>query len=104
LIAVSSDRRVAQIPQVPTVSESGYPQFKTMTWNGLMAPAGTPRNIIDRIANEIARAVKDPAFVELLSRYGVDPLGNTPEEFATMLASDIAVWRKAVDVAGVKSQ
>jgi tripartite-type tricarboxylate transporter receptor subunit TctC len=104
LIAVSSDKRVPQIPDVPTVAESGFPQFKTMTWNGLMAPAGTPRDIIEKIANEIARAVKDPVFVERLSQYGVDPLGSGPEEFAAMVASDIVVWRKAVDVAGVRNQ
>src|SRR5712675_826545 len=60
LLAVSSEKRVAQIPDVPTVAESGYPQFKTLTWNGLMAPAGTPRAIVDKIAGEVARAVKDP--------------------------------------------
>ena len=104
LLAVSSDKRVPQIPDVPTVSESGYPQFKTLTWNGLMAPSGTPRDIIDKIAGELARAVKDPGFVERLSRYGVDPLGNSPEEFAAMIASDIALWGDAVNAAGVKSQ
>jgi tripartite-type tricarboxylate transporter receptor subunit TctC len=104
LLAVSSDRRVSQAPDVPTVSESGYPQFKTMTWNGLVAPAGTPQHIIEKIASELARAVKDPIFVERLSRYGVDPLGNSPKEFAAMIASDIAFWAEAVDVAGAKSQ
>ena len=104
LLAVSSDKRVPQIPDVPTVAESGYPQFKTMTWNGLMAPAGTPRDIIDKVAGELARAVKDPGFVERLSRYGVDPLGNSPEEFAAMIASDIALWGDAVTAAGVKNQ
>jgi tripartite-type tricarboxylate transporter receptor subunit TctC len=89
---------------VPTVAESGYPQFKTLTWNGLMAPAGTPREIVDKIAGEVARAVKDPAFVERLSRYGVDPLGDTPEEFATMIASDIALWSEAVTIADVRGR
>jgi tripartite-type tricarboxylate transporter receptor subunit TctC len=89
---------------VPTVAESGYPQFKTLTWNGLMAPAGTPREIVDKIAGEVARAVKDPAFAEKLSRYGVNPLGDTPEAFATMIASDIALWSEAVNIAGVKGQ
>jgi tripartite-type tricarboxylate transporter receptor subunit TctC len=102
LLAVSSERRVPQIPDVPTVAESGYPQFKTLTWNGLMAPAGTPRAIVDRISGEIARATRDPAFVERLSRYGVDPLGDTPEAFAAMIAADIALWSEAVNVAGVK--
>lgn len=104
LLAVSSEKRVPQFAHLPTVRESGYPQFKTLTWNGLLAPAGTPRYIIDKIASELARAVEDPVFVERLSRYGVDPLGNSPEEFASMIASDIVLWGEALSVAGVKSQ
>jgi tripartite-type tricarboxylate transporter receptor subunit TctC len=103
-LAVSGDKRVPQIPDVPTVSESGYPTFKTLTWNGLMAPADTPREIIDRIASEVARAVKEPQFAERLVSYGVDPLGNRPEEFAATIASDIPLWADAVTVAGVKEQ
>jgi tripartite-type tricarboxylate transporter receptor subunit TctC len=103
-LAVSGDKRVAQFPELPTVSESGYPTFKTLTWNGLMAPAGTPKEIVDRIATEVARAVKDPKFVERLVSYGVDPLGNSPEEFAATIASDIPLWADAVTVAGVKEQ
>jgi tripartite-type tricarboxylate transporter receptor subunit TctC len=101
-IAVSSDTRAAILPDVPTVGESGFPQFKTLTWNGLMAPARTPRTIIDRIAREIARAVHDQNFAARLANYGADPLGNTPEEFSAMIAADIALWAQAVAVAGVK--
>ena len=60
LLAVSGAKRAAQIPEVPTVSEQGYPGYSVVTWNGLMAPAGTPKPIIERIAAEMARAVKDP--------------------------------------------
>lgn len=103
-LAVSSEKRAAQLPEVPTVSESGYPKFKTLTWNGLLAPAGTPKEIVDRIAVEIARAVKDPKFAEQLASYGVDPLGNSPEEFSKMIASDVGVWAEAVQAAGIKPQ
>ena len=104
LIGVSSDKRAAQIPDVPTVVEQGYPTFKTMTWNGLMAPAGTPPQTIERIASEVERAAKDPAFAERLGRLGVDPLGNTPAEFAALIAADIPLWAEAVKIAGVKEQ
>jgi len=104
LIGVSSDKRAAQIPDVPTVVEQGYPTFKTMTWNGLMAPAGTPPQTIERVASEVERAAKDPAFVERLGRLGVDPLGNTPAEFAALIAADIPLWAEAVKIAGVKEQ
>ena len=84
--------------------ESGFPGFKTLTWNGLMAPAGTPKATIDGIANEIARAVKDPSIAERLISNGVDPLGNSPEEFAHMITADIALWAGAVKIAGVQAQ
>jgi len=104
LLGVSSAQRAPQIPDVPTVAESGYPTFKTQTWNGLMAPAATDPAIIARVASEVARAAQDPAFIERLNRLGVDPLGNSPAEFAAAIASDIAFWAEAVKIAGVKDQ
>ena len=62
LLAVSTAKREAQAPDVPTVAESGFPGFNVVTWNGLVAPANTPRDIIDKVAGEIGRAVKDPQF------------------------------------------
>src|SRR5262245_58280488 len=84
LIGVSSDKRAAQIPDVPTVAEQGYPTFKTLTWNALMAPAATDPAIIARLADEVARAAKDPAFAERLARPGFHPLGNLPAELAAL--------------------
>jgi tripartite-type tricarboxylate transporter receptor subunit TctC len=104
MLAVSSEKRSALAPQVPTVAESGYPKFNAVTWNGLMAPAGTPPDIIARIATEIVNAVKDPKFAGKLAAYGVDPLGNTPDEYKTMLAHDITIWTEAVEIAGIKLQ
>jgi tripartite-type tricarboxylate transporter receptor subunit TctC len=104
LLAVSSERRAPQIPDIPTIIESGFPGFKTLTWNGLMAPAGTPQVIVDGIANEVARAVKNPGIAERLNGNGVDPLGNSPEEFAHMIAADIVLWAEAVKIAGVQAQ
>ena len=104
LLAVSSEQRAPQIPDVPTLNESGFPGFKTQTWNGLLAPAGTPKDVIDRIAREIMRAAKDPRFVERLASFGVDPLGNSPEQFAAMIAADIPFWAEAVRIAGVQER
>ena len=100
-LAVSSAEPVPQLPGVPTVAAS-FPGYAAITWNGLMAPAGTPRPIIDKMAVEIARACKDPKFVERLASLGADPLGNSPEEFATLIAADLKTWGEAVAVAGVK--
>ena len=104
LLAVSGKQRAAQIPDVPTIAESGYPGYDMITWNGLMAPAGTPKPIIDRIAKEVAVAVKDSKFAERLVTFGVDPLGNRPDEFAAMIASDIPQWSEAVRITGIKPQ
>jgi tripartite-type tricarboxylate transporter receptor subunit TctC len=102
LLAVSSKERSREIPDVPTVAESGFPGFNVLTWNGLMAPAGTPKEIVDKIAAEVARAVKDPQFVARLEQMGADPLGNSPEEFRTMIATDTALWADTVHSLGLK--
>ena len=102
MLAVSGETRSPLAPQIPTVAESGYPNYKVLTWNGLMAPAGTPPEIIEKLAREIAIAVKDPKFKVQLVQYGVDPLGSTPSEFKAMVARDIAIWTEAINVAGLK--
>jgi tripartite-type tricarboxylate transporter receptor subunit TctC len=104
LLAVSDQKRSAQFPDVPTVAESGYPGFRTITWNGLMAPAMTPKAIIDKLAGEARRAVKSQAFVQSLPNIGVDPIGDSPAEFAATIAADVPLWAEAVRVAGVKPQ
>ena len=103
-LAVSSDKRSPQLPEVPTVAESGFPGFNVITWNGLVAPAGTPKPIIGRLGAEIARATKDPAFVARLASLGADPLGDTPDEFAARIAADLDLWAQAVVAAGLKRQ
>jgi tripartite-type tricarboxylate transporter receptor subunit TctC len=103
-LAVSSETRVTQLPNVPTVAELGYPGYKAVTWNGLMAPAGTPKPIVDKIAGEIAKASKDPKFAERLASLGADPSGITPAQFADLIAADLKLWAEAVAIAGVKLQ
>jgi tripartite-type tricarboxylate transporter receptor subunit TctC len=104
LLAVSDEKRSAQFPDVPTVAESGYPRFRTIAWNGLMAPASTPKAMIDKLAAEIQRAIKDQAFIQGLTNIGVDAIGDDPEEFAATVAADISRWAEAVKVAGVNNQ
>ncbi len=102
MLALSSDKRNPLAEEVPTVAESGYPDFTVLTWNGLMAPANTPMPIVEKIAAEIAAAVKDEKFAARLSEFGVDPLGNSPAEYKAMLARDVAIWAEAVGLAGIK--
>jgi tripartite-type tricarboxylate transporter receptor subunit TctC len=102
-LAVSSDQRTRLLPEAPTLPEAGFPGYRAITWNGAMAPAGTPQSIIDKTASEIARRRRNAKFVERLAALGADPLGNTPEEFAALIASDLKLWSEAVAVAGIKS-
>ncbi len=101
MLALSDDRRAPQAKDVPTVAESGFPGFRGVSWNGMMAPAKTPKEIIDRVAAEFVKAAKDPAFIAQLDKYGAAPLGLTPEEFAKFLKEDTALWAEAVKIAGV---
>jgi len=104
LLAVSSEQRSAQAPDVPTIAESGFPGFKTTSWWGLMAPARTPKVIVDRIAAEVSKTVKDPKIVEQLTAFGVDPVGSIPAEFAAMVHADIELWAQAVEFAGLRAK
>jgi len=102
-LAVSSTERVPQLPDVPTVAES-FPGYSAITWNGLMAPVGTPKPIIDKLAAEIGKACKDKNFIERLATLGADPSGITPDQFAKLIAQDLKTWGEAVEGAGLKSK
>ncbi len=103
LLAVSSEKRVRQFPDLPAIAET-YPGFRTGTWNGYLAPVATPKPIVDRLAQEIAKIVREPGTVERLAALGVDPLGNTPAEFSELVRRDAPTWRAAVDAAGIKQE
>jgi tripartite-type tricarboxylate transporter receptor subunit TctC len=102
LLAVSSEKRAAQLPEIPTIAESGFPGFNVLTWNGVLGPAGTPKPIVDKVAAEIGRMIKEPQFLARLEQYGADPVGNTPQEFAAMIASETALWAQTVNSLGLK--
>ncbi len=104
MLAVSGEKRSVQIPEVPTVAESGFPGYHGTSWIAMMAPAGTPKAIIDKIAAQFVDAVKDREFVKRLEAYGADPLGLTPEEFAKFLEQERPLWAEAVEAAGLKAR
>jgi len=102
ILAVSSGTRSPEVPEVPTIAEQGYPGFHMVSWTGMMAPTGTPKEIIDRIAAEFARALKDPQFVALMQKVGVQPaVDASPAEFSAFIAKEIVLWGEAVKIAGV---
>jgi tripartite-type tricarboxylate transporter receptor subunit TctC len=104
LLAVSSEQRSTQALDVPTIAELGFPGFKTTSWWGLMAPAGTPKPIVDRIAAEVGKATKDPKLIEQLTTFGVDPVGSSPAQFSAMIVADTKLWAEALKVAGLQAK
>jgi len=102
VLAVSGDKRAPQLPNVPTVAEQGYPEFRTDTWNGVVAPAGTPPEVVERIAREIAAGCQDSGFASRLDRIGVDPVCSGPAQFAQAIRRDLDLWEEAVRAAGVR--
>jgi tripartite-type tricarboxylate transporter receptor subunit TctC len=103
ILATSGEKRARQLPDVPTVAEQGFPGFRTGTWNGYVAPAGTPRDIVERIAREIAAGCKDATFVARLDKIGVDPMCSTPAQFEQAVREDLRLWKDAVAAAGIKA-
>lgn len=103
LLAVSSETRSPLFPNVPAVAEV-YPGFRSIGWNGYLAPAATPKAIIDQLSSDIAAIVREPVTVNRLKSLGLDPVGSTPAEFAEFLRMDAPVWRDAVSAAGLKPQ
>jgi tripartite-type tricarboxylate transporter receptor subunit TctC len=92
-LAVTSKERSPVAPDVPTIAESGYPGFDAIAWHGIMAPARTPQPIIDRLNAEVVKALKDPDTIKLIQAQAIQPVGNSPEAFASFIKQDIAMWK-----------
>jgi tripartite-type tricarboxylate transporter receptor subunit TctC len=103
-LAMFSKNRIQGAPEVPTMAEAGGPPLEASTWVMFLAPAGTPRPIIDRLAQEANKAVNDPEIKSKFTEIGIDPVGGTPEQTAKFLADEIAKWSKVITTAGVKAE
>ncbi|HKX42345.1 MAG TPA: tripartite tricarboxylate transporter substrate binding protein [Burkholderiaceae bacterium] len=101
-IAVTSAKRVDDLPNVPTINESGYKGFDAVTWFGLLAPAGTPKDVVARLNAEFNKALKLPELARRLGDEGADPAGGTPEQFAALIKDEIPRWGKVVKESGAK--
>lgn len=95
-LAVASAKRVAALPDLPTIGESGYPGFEAWAWQGFVAPAGTPRDVIMKLNSEFARVMADPAIKQRLSDIGFEPQTSTPGQFSVYMKSEIAKWAKVI--------
>jgi tripartite-type tricarboxylate transporter receptor subunit TctC len=101
-LASASSKRAGIAPDLPTVAEAGVPDFDTSIWFGLMAPAGTPRLVIERLESAVNDAIKSDEAVASLKAQGFDRLGGTPDDFARTIATDIVRWTAAANAAGLK--
>jgi tripartite-type tricarboxylate transporter receptor subunit TctC len=101
-LAVSTTKRSAFAPDLPTVAESGLPGFNVFGWNGVLVTAGTPRPVIEKLHSLFITAMKDPETRKRMADFGFEPIGNSPEEFGAFVKEDIARWAKLVKETGAK--
>src|SRR5688572_751682 len=102
LLAMAGSRRAALLPNVPTIAEAALPGFALNNWSGLLAPAGTPRSVIDRLHPEIAKALADPQVTGRLAPQGIEVITSTPEEFQARMKADLIKWAKVVKDAKIR--
>lgn len=101
-VAVSSAKRTGVMPEVPTVAESGLPGFELVSWNGILAPAGTPAAVINRLNSEIRKSLEHPDVKTRLTQDGADPAPNSPAEFSALIKAELAKYAKLVAAANIK--
>ena len=101
-LAVTTPKRSSAAPNLPTMAESGFPDFKAVVWQGFSAPAGTPRDVVDRLNASAREALQAPEVVKRFQELGAERVGSTPEEFAKLVSAELAVWSDVVRRSGVK--
>jgi tripartite-type tricarboxylate transporter receptor subunit TctC len=101
-LAVSGAKRSSAAPEIPTVAESGVPGYDFDVWYGMLFPAGTPRARVRKVNADINSALVSPALAQRFTTLGLEAAGTTPEEFAAILRSEIAKWRKVVKEANIR--
>lgn len=102
-LAIGDLKRSPSLPNLPTVAESGVPGYQALQWMGLVAPAKTPRAVIERLYRETSRLVQSPELRDRLLEIGNDPVGSTPEQFSAFIKSEIPKWAKIAKGAGIKA-
>ena len=103
-LAVTNDHRSIALPDLPTIAEAGLPGYQSISWLALFAPAGTPKDIVNKVSAESVRILKLPDVKERLLAQGAEPIGSTPEQLAATLAADIAKYAKVIRESGYKPE
>jgi tripartite-type tricarboxylate transporter receptor subunit TctC len=103
-LAVTSAKRIAKLPDVPTIAESALPGYEGSVWYGVVAPASTPREIVQRLNREIAQILDQPMHRERMIAADFEPTTSTPEQFARFIRSETAKWAKVVKASGAKPE
>lgn len=101
-LAVTTKTRSPLMPELPTIAEAGLPSYETVAWFGVLAPAGTPPEIVNRLSQEIGKIAKSPEMREKLLAMGAEPVGGTPEEFKGVIDRDIAKWKPLAQKVGIR--
>jgi tripartite-type tricarboxylate transporter receptor subunit TctC len=100
-LAVTGAKRTRAAPELPTMEEAGLRGYESMTWYGIVAPLGTPQDVVAKLSAEVAAILKQPETFERLSKEGADPVGNAPAEFGRFMRSESGKWRKVIQAAGI---
>ena len=103
-LGITSTKRAAGAPDIPTIAEAGLPGYESVQWSGLLAPAGTPREIITRLHKETAAVLRSPEMKERLAKDGAEPVASLPEEFAAYIRAETVKWAKIVKSAGIQPE
>ena len=103
-LAVTSQQRASLLPAIPTMAEAALPGYEAAVYIGLLAPAATPRDIVNRLSNEVARFAQNPEIRPRLAEQAIELIASTPEEFSAFIKTDIAKWEKVIREAGIKAE
>ena len=103
-LAVTGRTRSESLPDVPTMIEAGVADYTAVTWNGIVAPAGTPRAVLAKLNETLVAALRSPETRDQFTKIGQDPVWNTTEEFGAFLRDESAKWKRVIQTAGIKAQ
>jgi tripartite-type tricarboxylate transporter receptor subunit TctC len=103
-LGITSEKRSAQLPELPTLAEAGVPGYQAVIWNAVLAPAGTPRPVLKRLSREVAATMRSPQASARYGAMGAETIGSTPEELARFLRAEIAQYARVIKAAGLKTE